>query len=74
MTPFEEASPLQANLRLKQVVMRFYKDSIVPIIDEWGSCVGILHREDCDRVSYFDSNFLISFMIIIMQYCLATKS
>lgn len=54
MIPFDEASPLQATLQLKQVVMRLYKDPVAPIIDEWGGCVGILHREDCDTVIYFN--------------------
>lgn len=52
MTPFDDARPLQATLQLKQMVMRFFNDPVVPIIDDWGGCVGILHREDCDKVLY----------------------
>lgn len=51
MTPFEEAKPLQASLDLKKAVMRFYRDAVVPVIDEWGSCVGIVHREDCNQLN-----------------------
>ncbi|XP_028781243.1 pentatricopeptide repeat-containing protein At5g10690 [Neltuma alba] len=60
MLPFEAAGPLQGTVQLKEVVMRFFDDAVVPIVDDWGSCIGLVHREDCTQL---DLNASISTMM-----------
>ncbi|WVZ65037.1 hypothetical protein U9M48_014464 [Paspalum notatum var. saurae] len=50
MVPFQESRPLPADLALRKVVLRFMKDRAVPLVDDWGGCVGIVHRDDCTKL------------------------
>ncbi|XP_065012170.1 pentatricopeptide repeat-containing protein At5g10690-like isoform X2 [Musa acuminata AAA Group] len=50
MTAFDDANPLPCSMTLNKVVMRFFKDSAIPVVDDWGSCVGIVYRNDCNKI------------------------
>ncbi|CAL5088227.1 unnamed protein product [Urochloa decumbens] len=50
MVSFQESRPLPADIILRKVVMRFLKDRAVPLVDDWGGCVGIVHRDDCTKL------------------------
>ncbi|BFI23866.1 protein MpPPR_61 [Marchantia polymorpha subsp. ruderalis] len=46
MVPYEEARPLLAETNIKTVMMRFFKEDAIPVIDEQGGCVGVVYSED----------------------------
>jgi hypothetical protein len=50
MLPFRESRPLCGDLILENVVMRFLEDTAVPLVNDWGTCTGIVHRHDCTEV------------------------
>ncbi|CAM6116715.1 unnamed protein product [Calypogeia fissa] len=47
MIPYEKARALHGDFQVKSVIMRFFKEDFVPIIDNSGACVGIVHCQDC---------------------------
>ena len=50
MIPFRESRPLCADLILENVAMRFLEDSVVPLVNDYGTCTGIVHSQDCTKV------------------------
>jgi len=59
MIRFDATRPLQGTIKLRKVVMRFFDEIVVPVVDEWGSCIGLLHREDCNQVILVCLEYLI---------------
>lgn len=51
MLPYLEANPLPASLQLCKVVMRFFRENAVPVTDQWGHCIGVVYREDCNELN-----------------------
>ena len=59
MIQFEATRPLQGSIKLRKVVMRFFYEAVVPIVDEWGSCTRLLHREDYIEVFLLTLEYLL---------------
>lgn len=51
MLPYLEANPLPASLQLRKIVMRFFRENVVPVTDQWGHCIGVVYREDCNELN-----------------------
>lgn len=47
MIPFEEIRPLIVDDEVSKVVMRFFQSDGIPVVDERGSCVGVVYAADC---------------------------
>ena len=39
--------------------MHFFYEAVVPIVDEWGSCTRLLHREDYIEVFLLTLEYLL---------------
>lgn len=47
----EEIRPLSVDMVVRDVVMRFLNSDGIPVVNERGSCVGVVYAADCKEVS-----------------------
>lgn len=50
MYTVEERKAPPPNTRVSEVMMQFFREPVVPVVDEAGKCVGVVHRRDCYEV------------------------
>lgn len=50
MLPYEQARPLYGDCQMKSVMMQFFRDDFVPMVDNSTAWVGIVHAKDCVEV------------------------
>ncbi|GBG75686.1 hypothetical protein CBR_g20311 [Chara braunii] len=47
MISIKQLRPVPANLQVSDVATRFWKSSVIPVVDDDGKCVGAVYAEDC---------------------------
>ncbi|KAL2650648.1 hypothetical protein R1flu_018776 [Riccia fluitans] len=46
MIRYEDTNPLPADIEVKKVIMRFFKEDAIPVVDDRGACIGAIYSED----------------------------
>lgn len=46
----EVIRPLSVDVEVREVVMRFFESDGIPVVNERGSCVGVVYAADCKEV------------------------
>lgn len=47
----EEIRPLSVDVEIRKVVMRFFESDAIPVVNERGSCVGVVYASDCKELT-----------------------
>jgi len=55
----EEIKPLSVDVEIRKVVMRFFESDAIPVVNERGSCVGVVYASDCKEVIPISFHLLI---------------
>ena len=71
MIPSEEIRPLKVDDVVGEVIMRFFQSDGIPVVDERGSCVGVVYAADCKEVSRSPFSSLLSYLIILLHLAIS---